>query len=108
MKRRRRVPVVFQNTSTDCAAACLAMILQYYGKPTSLTAIRAEIGTGRDGANALQLITAAKVYGLEAYGIPLTVDQLEQIDVPAILHWESRHFVVVERVSRKTIDIVDP
>src|SRR5438552_17361424 len=56
---RRRVPVLLQMSAVECGAACLAMILTYYGRQTSILEIREQCGAGRDGLSALALITAA-------------------------------------------------
>src|SRR5215204_4969793 len=62
--RRRRVPVLFQLNATECAAACLAMVLGYHGRPTRIAEVRELTGVGRDGLNASTIMAAATHYGL--------------------------------------------
>jgi len=68
----RRVPVRLQLTQTECGAACLAIILSYYGRDTRVAEIRDELRLGRDRLTALN-ITEAERRGLR-WGLPLNVE----------------------------------
>ncbi|HEX2269124.1 MAG TPA: cysteine peptidase family C39 domain-containing protein, partial [Pyrinomonadaceae bacterium] len=61
---RRRVPVLRQMANVECGAACLAMILSYYGRRTSIAEASNYLGIGRDGTNALAIAMAAREQGL--------------------------------------------
>src|SRR5688572_13947704 len=104
----KRVPEVLQLEVTDCGAACLAMILRYHGYQTTVAEIRGRCGIGRDGLNALALIKTAQQYGLRARGLSLTPADLKFVTLPAILHWQFNHFMVVERWSPTTVHLIDP
>jgi ABC-type bacteriocin/lantibiotic exporter with double-glycine peptidase domain len=106
--RRRRIPVVRQLTTTECGAACLAMVLSYHGRSVSLADVRAAMGPGRDGTSALELLEAAQRFGLSGRGVRLEIDDLALLPSGSILHWGFNHFVVLERASRNRCDIVDP
>jgi ABC-type bacteriocin/lantibiotic exporter with double-glycine peptidase domain len=103
-----KVPVIRQLAATDCGAASLAMVLGYHGKDVRLDEIRGILGPGRDGANALAIINAAKWYGLRGRGVSLEIDDLEYLDPGSILHWQFNHFVVFERLEEAAVHIVDP
>ncbi|MCH9688079.1 MAG: peptidase domain-containing ABC transporter, partial [Deltaproteobacteria bacterium] len=105
---RRHVPVVLQQEPTECAAASLAMVLRFFGRMVSLTECRAACGSGRDGASAGAIVRAAREQGLVARGFKASVDDLASIPLPAIVHWQGDHFVVVEHVGGRHIDIADP
>lgn len=107
-RRRRRVAVVLQQEPTECGAACLAMVLRFHGRMTSLTECRAACGAGRDGANARAIVHGARGAGLVARGFQGSAADLSSISLPAIVHWRAEHFVVVERVGPRRVDIVDP
>jgi ATP-binding cassette, subfamily B, bacterial len=92
----------------DCGAACLAMVLAYHGKRVPLDELRQVTSTGRDGVDALGLTRAAESYGLRARGVIADIDQLAQLPPGSILHWEFAHFVVLERVRKNGVDLVDP
>ncbi|OJH37964.1 lantibiotic ABC transporter permease [Cystobacter ferrugineus] len=104
----RRIPFLQQLDANDCGAACLAMVLAWQGKGVLLHEVREVLGTGRDGATALQVLGAARHYGLSGRGVSLEVEDLEYLPPGSILHWEFRHFVVFERVVRGGVDLVDP
>lgn len=106
--RRRRVDFIAQMESTECGAAALAMILAYHGHHAPLAEVRQACGISRDGASALAIVKAARSYGLEAQGVALELERLPDLALPAILHWDFDHFVVVERVDRTGATLVDP
>jgi ATP-binding cassette subfamily B protein len=105
---RRRVRPVQQMEATECGIACLAMILDYHGCARSLEALRAVCGTSRDGNSAADLLRGAREQGLEARGVRLEPEALGELQLPAMLHWELNHFVVLERYRRGSARIVDP
>jgi ABC-type bacteriocin/lantibiotic exporter with double-glycine peptidase domain len=104
----RRVPVVLQLSRVECGAACLAMILGFHGRQTSLTECSQACIAGRDGATADRLLQAARAYGLRGKGYTLEPEACAHVPLPAIVHWNFNHFVVLERWSPRRIDLVDP
>ena len=107
-ERRRRVPLVRQTGPTECAAACLAMILGYHGRETSLRECTDRMGAGRDGATARTLAEAARSFGLHAQGYSIEPEHLAGLDLPIVAHWDFSHFVVVERCRRGHVEVADP
>jgi ATP-binding cassette, subfamily B, bacterial len=109
-KLRWKVPLVLQLTAVECGAACLAMILSYYGRQTRVREIRDGYGIGRDGLSAMDIIRAARSYGMRVRAISLRgqIDEFRFVSLPVIIHWEFNHFMVVERWSAKYVDVVDP
>ena len=97
-----------QVTSTECGAACLAMVLRYYGKAVSVQDVRETSGVDRDGTSARAILAAARTYGLRARGASLDAAKLSALPAGSILHWKFSHFVVFERLRRGVVDIVDP
>lgn len=106
--RLRRVPEMRQMTAVECGAACLAMVMSFYGRATSISEVQERCGVGRDGLSALAIVKAARQYGLRVRAISLKHNDFRNVSFPAIVHWEFNHFVVVERWSRKHVDLVDP
>ena len=105
---RRRVPVVLQMNAVECGAACLAMILTYYGRQTSISEVRELCGIGRDGLSAFGLLKAARAYGMRTRAISVESDDFRFVPFPAIIHWDFNHFLVVERWSPGSVDAIDP
>jgi NHLM bacteriocin system ABC transporter peptidase/ATP-binding protein len=90
------VPVIMQMEALECGAACLAMILAYYGKWMALEQVRRDSGVSRDGANAKNILGAARKYGLEAHGYRISPEAIRrEATFPCIIHWNYNHFVVL-------------
>ncbi|WP_433428582.1 peptidase domain-containing ABC transporter [Nonomuraea sp. CA-141351] len=105
---RRRVQLLLQSGAAECGAACLAMILSFHGRRTSIPEIAGALQVGRDGLSALDIVTAAREHGLHARAFSLEPSDLARVPLPAVVHWDFQHFVVVERWGPDRADIVDP
>jgi ABC-type bacteriocin/lantibiotic exporter with double-glycine peptidase domain len=93
----------------ECGAASLAMVLAYHGHHVPLAEMRRACGVSRDGASALDLVRAARAHGLLSEGRQIQdIAALATLPLPAILHWDFNHFVVLERIDARTAVIVDP
>ena len=109
LMRRRKVPVFYQLAANECGAACVAMILGYFGKLVSRRECRDKCGVGRDGTTALDIIRVAAEYGLESSAYSGDLDLLDTLPCPAIVHWSFNHFMVLESWSAsKGATVVDP
>ena len=104
----RRVTFVPQLEVTECGAACLAMVLGFHGHHAGLPEVRQACGVSRDGASAQAILAAARSLGLAARGVKLELAHLQTIPLPAILHWDFNHFLVLEAVSRRKAVLGDP
>jgi HlyB family type I secretion system ABC transporter len=102
------VPVLLQLSAVECGAACLAMILSYYGRKTRVAECRERCGVGRDGLTAHTIAQAARQYGLRIKAYSVEPDDFRYVRLPAIVHWNFNHFVVVERWTSRQVEIVDP
>lgn len=104
-----KVPVVMQMEALECGAASLAMICAYYNKWIPLEQIRVDCGVSRDGANAKNLLVAARSYGFTAKGYRYEPDDLKKHGkFPCIIHWNFNHFVVFDGFKGKKAVINDP
>ncbi|MDY7228266.1 peptidase domain-containing ABC transporter [Hyalangium rubrum] len=108
MQRQRRVPVILQQANAECGAACLAMILGYYGRKTSIAELRECVGAGRDGIKANVITRVAREMGLRTRAYSGQPEHFAYITLPALIFWEFKHYVVVERWTPQQVDIVDP
>jgi len=86
----------------DCGPACLKMIAKHYGKFYSLQHLRDKCGITKEGVSFLDISHAAEEIGLRSLSLKCTVeDLLLKIPLPAIVHWDDSHFVVVYKVKDK-------
>lgn len=106
-RRGGRVPYVQQLEAADCGAACLAMVSAYHGHAVTLDRARALAGVNQ-GTDALAIIKGAEQLGLRGRGVRIELEDLRYLPRGTVLHWDFNHFVVLDRVGRRTVDIVDP
>ena len=104
-----RTPTVYQMEVSECGAASLSMILQYYGKYVALEQMRIETGVSRNGCNAKNLCIAAEKMGLEYAASKRPLDKmLFKSQTPCIIHWNYSHFVVFEGTQFGKYVLNDP
>ncbi len=108
LRKKARVPILQQISMVECGAACLAMMLSYYGRKTTISEVREQCGVGRDGLSALGIVKSARKYGMRVKAVSLEENDFRFVTLPAIVHWEFNHFIVVERWSPKYVEVVDP
>lgn len=105
----KKVPVVIQLEALECGAACLTMILAYYGKWIPLEQVRSDCGVSRDGSKAGKIIRAAKNYGLDSKGYRYDIEDLRrEAKFPCIIFWNNNHFVVLDGFKGNYAIINDP
>lgn len=102
------LPFIQQQSSSDCGAACLAMISLYWGKRFSINTLRSLADVDRSGASLKNLAKAAENLGYHARPVRASLSRLESQENPWIAHWEGNHYIVVYRVKGERILVADP
>jgi ATP-binding cassette, subfamily B, bacterial HlyB/CyaB len=104
----RRYPMIEQQSSSDCGAACLAMVGLYWGERFSLNTLRNLAGVGRSGASLKNLAAAAEQMGFQARPVRASLSRLTDQSQPWIAHWQGDHYVVVYQIKGDRVLIADP
>lgn len=104
----RRLPVILQTEAAECGLACLAMVLNHHGAITDLAALRTRHTVSMTGVTLATLTDIAQREQLGTRGLRLELDELSQLRLPAILHWDLNHFVVLKSVSGGHVVVHDP
>ncbi|MCG9891310.1 MAG: peptidase domain-containing ABC transporter [Thermosynechococcaceae cyanobacterium MS004] len=104
----RQYPFFAQQSATDCGAACLAMVGRYWGKRFSINRLRDLANVNRSGSSLRFLADAAESIGFIARPVKASLDKLAEQSLPAIAHWEGKHYVVVYAITPKRVMIADP
>lgn len=92
----------------DCGPTCLRMIAKHYGKNFTIQRLREISGINREGVSLLGISEAAEKIGFRTMGSRLKIEQLTDLELPAILHWNQNHFVVLYRIKNGLYFVADP
>ncbi|MCI5560561.1 MAG: peptidase domain-containing ABC transporter [Phocaeicola sp.] len=101
---------VKQHDSMQCGVSCLAMVCHHYRKEYSLEYLDNFCHANIAGVSMLGIEEGAKSIGLDAMTVMATIDELKEITLPCILHWNQNHFVVLYGISKngQCYRIADP
>jgi ATP-binding cassette subfamily B protein RaxB len=99
---------IIQSESAECGLACLAMIADHHGNGIGLRELRRQHPSSLKGATLAHVMKVAERIGLGARALRLDLEQLDQLRLPAILHWDLNHFVVLKSVGRGRAVVYDP
>lgn len=103
-----KLPLMLQTEGTECGLACLGMVAGYHGYRTDLATLRRRFPISLKGATLGNLIGIANQLELATRPLKLNLEELGQLKLPCILHWNFNHFVVLQKVSTRSVTIYDP
>lgn len=107
-KRQRKFTFVQQVDEMDCGVACLAMVCRAFGKRVSPGRLRSMMHTSVDGTSLGDIVSAAIELGLAARTARVSRDNLDKMPMPAIVHWQDYHWVVLVEVRKNKVRVADP
>ena len=105
---RWRLPIIRQSEAAECGLACLAMIMSYHGHRIDLNSLRRRYPVSLNGVTLRGLIQVANQLHLSCRPLRIELPYLRQLRLPAIVHWDMNHFVVLRSFLRKGLVIHDP
>jgi len=105
---RKTLPVILQTEMTECGLACLAMIGQYHGHNIDLNVLRKKHLVSMTGASLKSIMGIAGSLQLATRPLKVDLDQLHKLQMPAILHWDLNHYIVLKAVKGDKVHIIDP
>lgn len=100
-----------QWSEEDCGAACLSSICKHYGRRLSINHSREAVGTGQLGTTLLGLKRGSEALGFNTRAVKASqeiIDQIQEMLLPAIIHWQGYHWVVLYGKQGSKYVIADP
>lgn len=105
---RGRVRLMRQTEIAECGLASLAMVANFHGLKVDLGTMRRRFAPSLRGAPLKALMTIADRIGLAPRAVKLPLEELGNLHVPAVIHWDLNHYVVLEQVRRGRALIHNP
>ena len=99
--RRRRLPMVLASEAAECGLACIAMVARHHGHDVDLNGLRQRFSLSMSGISLRNLMGLADQLGFSTRPLRVELSALRKVRMPAILHWDVNHFVVLNSVSAK-------
>lgn len=98
----KKFPHYKQLDKMDCGPTCLRIVAKYYGRNYTVQRLREISGINRLGVSLLGISEAAEKIGFRTTGIRIEHERLLQVEMPCILYWQQKHFVVLYKISSKS------
>src|SRR5688500_16018690 len=108
LSRRHRLPAILAAEAAECGLACMAMISRYYGHNVDLNGLRQRFSLSLACASLRSLMGIADQLGFSTRALRAEVSALLKVHLPAILHWDLNHFVVLKSINRRQAVVHDP
>lgn len=97
---RGRVRLLRQTEIAECGLASLAMVANFHGLKVDLGTMRRRFAPSLRGAPLKALMAIADRIGLAPRAVKLPLEELGNLHLPAVIHWDMNHYVVLEKVER--------
>jgi ATP-binding cassette subfamily B protein RaxB len=106
--RQNKITPILQDEISECGLACVTMILNYYGKRYSLNYMRDKYYSNINGFNFVDILNISKKE--ELIPLPFNIDEedFKNLNTPCIAHLKENHFVIINKISKNKVEIIDP
>lgn len=105
---KKKLKLIRQTESAECGVACLAMISDWHGFKIDLSALRGRYHLSQHGLTLADVMSCAQSLNLSSRPLHASLEDLPQLSLPCILHWDMNHFVVLSKVTNKSYEIYNP
>ena len=99
---------ILQSEAAECGLASLAMVADAHGLRLGLPELRRRFSLSLKGARLDHLIRIAQQLGFSTRPLRLDLEDLDKLQLPCILHWDLNHFVVLDKVGKDKVTVLDP
>lgn len=100
--------LIRQTEAAECGLACLAIASHRLGAEIALADLRRQFPVSDRGLNVQQLMEVASALHISSRAVRCELDELSELQIPAILHWRMNHFVVLVKAGKTHVTIHDP
>lgn len=97
----KHFPLYTQLDTMDCGPICLQIISKHYKKFFPLEKLREKAHITKEGVSLLGISEAAESIGFRTLGVMVSFDNLKELTLPCIVHWNQQHFIVVYKIEKK-------
>ncbi|MEM9356266.1 MAG: peptidase domain-containing ABC transporter [Pseudomonadota bacterium] len=104
----RKMPLLRQAEAAECGLACVGMVAGAHGYKIDLPTLRSKFPISLKGATLKDIISISEQLNLGSRALRCEPSELKGLRVPAILHWNMNHFVVLKKATKREIVIYDP
>ena len=104
----KKFPLFIQHDSMQCGIACLCMICKFFGRSISIETMANLCHANKEGVSLMGLSESATILGFHAIAARTSINKLQIVPLPCILHWNQNHFVVLYRIKNNKYYIADP
>ncbi|WP_289692734.1 peptidase domain-containing ABC transporter [uncultured Duncaniella sp.] len=101
-------PFIKQHDAMQCGIASIAMISEYYGNRLSIAVLNDYCITNAHGVSLLAIYNIVEKLGFKARCVRAEIEDLKHLTLPAIIHWNQNHFVVLHKCDGKKFHVADP
>lgn len=105
---RRKLPILLQTEVAECGLACVAMISAYHGNRSEMRELRLRFSLSSKGASLQSVVEICTAMKMGSRALRLEIEDISELRLPCILHWDMNHFVVLRTVKRDRVSIHDP
>ncbi len=107
-RRQKTLPVFLSSEMAECGLVCLAMISAFHGHRVDTTGLRSRYAISSSGMNLKGLVRLADRMNFSVRALRVEMEAIGELQLPAIIHWDLHHFVVLKSVHRGRVVIHDP